>query len=147
MAIEYNKVFVDTALFIYYLEKNPFYFDSAKSFFEDCIKERKTILTSVITVQEYLVYPYMQNDKELIKNFNEFLNACDIHIIDITRSVAEKAAEIRAELRSVKGMDALQLAAAFTSGCDAFFTNDIRLCRYDKLSCVTLDIWKQIHKA
>ena len=92
MAIEYNKVFVDTALFIYYLEKNPFYFDSAKSFFEDCIKERKTILTSVITVQEYLVYPYMQNDKELIKNFNEFLNACDIHIIDITRSVAEKAA-------------------------------------------------------
>ena len=147
MAIEYNKVFVDTALFIYYLEKNPFYFDSAKSFFENCIKERKTIQTSVITVQEYLVYPYMQNDKELIKNFNEFLNACDIHIIDITRPVAEKAAEIRAELRSVKGMDALQLAAAFTSGCDAFFTNDIHLCRYDKLSCVTLDIWKQIHKA
>lgn len=143
MAIGYNKIFVDTAIFIYYLEKHPLYFDAAKAFFESCIKSGKTVLTSVVTVQEYLVYPYMQSDQALIENFNRFLTACGIHVIDITRSIAEKAAEIRAEFHSLKGMDALQLASALISGCDAFFTNDVRLCRYDKLFCLTLDMWKQ----
>jgi len=40
-------------------------------------------------------------------------------------------------------MDALQLASALISGCDAFLTNDVGLCRYDKLFCLTLDMWKQ----
>ena len=90
-----------------------------------------------------MVYPYMQSDQALIENFNRFLTACGIHVIDITRPIAEKAAEIRAEFHSLKGMDALQLASALISGCDAFFTNDVRLCRYDKLFCLTLDMWKQ----
>lgn len=55
MAIGYNKIFVDTAIFIYYfekhlLEKHPLYFDTAKVFFGSYIKSGKTVLTSVVTV-------------------------------------------------------------------------------------------------
>ena len=31
--IEFNRVFIDTAPFIYYLEKNPEYFGRARDFF------------------------------------------------------------------------------------------------------------------
>ena len=50
MAIGYNKIFVDTAIFIYYFEKHPLYFDAAKVFFGSYIKSGKTVLTSVVTV-------------------------------------------------------------------------------------------------
>ena len=50
MAIGYNKIFVDTAIFIYYLEKHPLYFDTAKVFLGSYIKSGKTVLTSVVTV-------------------------------------------------------------------------------------------------
>ena len=142
MPTEYNKIFIDTAPFIYYLEQNPLYFEKTKSIFEKCLKTHTPMITSVITIQEYLIYPYMHNDNHLVKNFYSFLTICNIGIIDITRPIAEKAAKIRAELQSIKGMDALQLACAVTSHCSTFLTNDIHLCRYNKLSCVTPNTWQ-----
>lgn len=51
-----RKVFVDTAPFIYYIEKdenNPLYFEKVKKFFRECYDNGIEFVSSVITVEEY----------------------------------------------------------------------------------------------
>ena len=136
--IEFNRVFIDTAPFIYYLEKNPEYFGRARDFFLYCYENQKSIIMSVITVEEYLVFPYSIKDNELIDNFNKFLLALGIHVVDIDRRIAEKAASIRASFKNFKGMDSLQLAAAIVYDCDLFLTNDRQLFQFKEINCRVL---------
>lgn len=67
-------------------------------------------VTSAITITEYLTYPYGQNNLKMIDDFYAFIRGMDIEISNIDREIAQKAAEIRAEHKGFKAMDALQLA-------------------------------------
>ena len=61
---EFKRVFVDTApiiYIIYYLENSPLYSEVIKRFFTMCIEKNIQVVTSAITVEEYLVYPYTRN--------------------------------------------------------------------------------------
>ena len=56
---DYKKAFVDTAPFIYFIEKNennPQYYDKVKEFFSNGYEADKKFVTSVITVEEYFVF-------------------------------------------------------------------------------------------
>lgn len=67
-----KKAFVDTAPFIYLIEKNeqnPQYFDKVKKFFDDCYNNDVDFVTSVITMEEYMVFPYRIHSKEYIDLF------------------------------------------------------------------------------
>ena len=58
---DYKKAFVDTAPFIYFIEKNennPQYYDKVKKFFSNGYEADKKFVTSVITMEEYFVFPY-----------------------------------------------------------------------------------------
>ena len=52
---EYNKVFLDTAPVIYFLDQTPELGNTTLHIFEEIIRSNKPIITSVITVEEYLV--------------------------------------------------------------------------------------------
>ena len=67
---EFKRVFVDTTPIIYYLENNSLYKDIIKNFFALCIEKNIQIVTSAITIEEYLVFPYVSEKMELIDNFN-----------------------------------------------------------------------------
>ena len=57
----YKKVFIDTAPFIYFIEgnkDNPLYYNKVRSFLNDCYNNDIQFVTSVITIEEYFVYPY-----------------------------------------------------------------------------------------
>ena len=49
-----------------------------------------------------------------------------------------KAAQIRAEYKGFKAMDALQIATACLSGCDLFLTNDKQLKQFKEVKCITV---------
>ena len=83
------------------------------------------LFTSVITVAEYFPYPLQQpNCEELLREFNEFIQQAEIAVINIDREIAMEAARIRAEYKTFKMMDSLQLSAASVCGCSLFLTND-----------------------
>ena len=136
---EYKRVFVDTAPFIYCLESSPQYLDVIKSFFAKCLEEERELVTSAITIEEYLVYPYSEDKKELIDNFKRFVDYMNIVVVDIDSVIAEQAAKIRAQYKSFRAMDALQIATAIVSGCDMFLTNDKQLKQEIELPCMTID--------
>ena len=61
-----------------------------------------------------------------------------MEIVEINQEIAKKAAQIRAEYKGFKGMDALKLAAACLSGCDLFLTNDKQLKQFKEIKCLTV---------
>lgn len=137
--IDFKRIFIDTAPFIYYLENNTLYFDRIKLFFEMCYRKKIEIVTSAITVEEYLVYPYSNNKTELIDNFYNFFSYMGIEVVSIDEEIAKQAAMIRAEYKDFKAMDAIQIATALVSQCDIFFTNDKQLRQEKALTCITMD--------
>ena len=135
----YKRVFVDTAPIIYYLENSPLYMDTIKKFFTKCIEENIQIVTSAITIEEYLVFPYSSGKMEFADNFKRFIEYMNIEVIDIDSHIAEQGAKIRGQYTNFKAMDALQIATAIVSGCDMFFTNDKQLRQEKELPCMTMD--------
>lgn len=135
--IEFKKIFLDTSPVVYYLEHNELYYLNMKKFWREY--EEWDYVTSAITVTEYLTYPYQQNNLQLINAFYAFVNGMDIEIKSIDRAIADKVAQIRAEYKGFKSMDALQLATACLSGCDLFLTNDKQLRQFKEIKCITVD--------
>lgn len=139
---DYKKVFVDTAPFIYFIEKdenNPQYYDKVKKFFGNGYEEDKKFVTSVITMEEYFVFPYRNKEYSYIDMFNRLVATMDMEIIEVNQEIAKKAARIRAEYKGFKAMDAIQLAVACFAGCDLFLTNDKQLRQFKEIKCVTVD--------
>ena len=137
MRTDFKKIFLDTAPIIYYLQNSELYFENMKRFWNEYIEY--DYLTSVITITEYLTYPYRQNDLQMIKDFYSFLENMEIQICNIDKKIAEKAAQIRAEYTFFKTMDSLQLATACIMECDLFLTNDKQLRQFKEIKCITVD--------
>lgn len=135
----FKRVFIDTAPIIYYLENSSQYMNSIKKFFAACVKSDIQIVTSTITVEEYLVLPYLNGRMELVENFKCFIDYMNMEVVEINFRIAERGAKIRGRYKSFKAMDALQIATAIESGCDMFFTNDKQLRQERELPCMTLD--------
>lgn len=139
---DFKKAFVDTAPFIYFIEKdenNPQYYEKVKNFFKEGYDGNKRFITSVITMEEYFVFPYRKQEYSFIDMFRKLVATMDMEIMDIDQEIAKKAAQIRAEYKYFRAMDALQLAAACISGCDIFLTNDKQLRQFKELKCITVD--------
>ena len=136
---EFKRVFIDTAPIIYCLENSSLYMESIKKFFTKCFEENIQIVTSAITIEEYLVFPYANGKIELVDNFKRFIEYMNIEVIDINSEIAEQGAKIRGKYKNFKAMDALQIATAIVSGCDMFFTNDKQLRQEKELPCMTMD--------
>lgn len=134
---DFKRVFLDTSPIVYYLEKNELYYLNMKKFWKEY--DVCDYVTSAVTVTEYLTYPYQQSNLKLINAFYAFVDGMDIEIKNIDKITAEKAAQIRAEYKFFKTMDALQLATACLSKCDLFLTNDKQLKQFKEIKCVTVD--------
>lgn len=110
--IDFKQAFIDAAPFIYFIEKdsnNPQYYKKVKDFFK------------------------------YINMFNRFVETTDMEVVEINQEIAKKAAQIRAEYKSFKAMDAFQLAVACLSKCDLFLSNDKQLKRFKEIKCITVD--------
>lgn len=142
MVTEYNKAFIDTAPFIYFIEKdenNPHYFEKVKNFLIKGYENDVEFVTSVITIEEYMVFPYRNNQPKYIELFDRLIHSLGIKVVDIDNQIARKAAEIRAEYKAYRAMDSLQLAVACLTGCDLFLTNDKQLKGFREQKCIVVD--------
>lgn len=139
---DFKKAFIDTAPFIYFIEKddkNPQYYEKVKTFFKNGYDNDIKFVSSVITMEEYFVFPYRNKTYSLIDMFHRMVAITDMEIVEINQEIAKKAAKIRAEYRGFKAMDSLQLAATCLTGCDLFLTNDKQLRQFQEIKCITVD--------
>lgn len=140
-----SKLYLDTAPFIYFLEKSSLYFDQIRDFFIECKNQSIPLVTSAVTVEEYCVFPLSQDDSQAVSNFETFLRGMNVEVVSADRNIALKAAEIRAKYKGFKALDAIHLATAMASGCSAFITNDKQLRQSQEPPVFTMDTLGNLH--
>lgn len=134
-----QRIFLDTAPVIYFVEQNPRYSAQVEEVFRRLDAGTIVGVTSPVTLAECLHLPLQKDDHELTAVFAELLVGgpnTKFQVID--SAVATMAADISVR-HKLRLPDAFQLAAAVTAGCDAFLTNDVQLRRVQGINVVILD--------
>lgn len=122
-----GPVAIDTAVFIYFVERHPTYAALVRPLFEAADRGDLLLVTSAVTLLEVQVVPYRVGDSALAERYEALLTRSrGLTMVDLDRGLLRTAAQLRARF-NVRTPDALQLAAALSSRCTAFVTNDRRL--------------------
>src|SRR5580698_794300 len=133
-----KNIFLDTSPIIYFIEGNSTFQDKLKQIFD--LNERGDLMfiTSSITLLEVLVKPLKLGENQLADSYkNILMNSSGIELVEISNSIAVKAAGLRSKY-SLKTPDAIQLAIAIEYNTDYFLTNDLRLKSVNEVRSLTL---------
>jgi predicted nucleic acid-binding protein len=129
---------LDTSPLIYYIEKHPQFYKSAAVIFNQIESGKMRGVTSALTLTEVLVHPLAKANQELADSYRDILaNSANFSLVSIDSYIAEVAASLRARYR-LRTPDAIQIAVALRTGCEAFLTNDQDLKRVTEINVVIL---------
>lgn len=134
-----ERVAIDTAPFIYFIEENKSYIDILDALFTRINEGRLTAYTSVVTLIEVLTKPIADDNEELVARYSAILtNSAHLSVVDIDSSMAIEVARLRAKYH-IKTPDAIQLATGIVNAARVFITNDANLKRIKEIKVVLLD--------
>jgi predicted nucleic acid-binding protein len=134
-----QRIALDTAPLIYFIEENRTYVAAVDPFFEALTRGELRVVTSVVTLLEVLVQPLRRGDFALQQQYRGvLLGAPHLDTIEVSHPIAAEAARLRAT-HKLRALDAIQLATAVIAGAVAFLTNDARLPRLPALRLLVLD--------
>lgn len=131
-----SKIYWDSMLFIYVIEKNPAYFSIVRTVHEAMKRRGDTLCTSILTVGEVLVGPRKSGSQSGVDRIRNYFAGDTISILPFTFETAEQFALIRS-WTGTSPSDAIHLAAAAEAHVDIFLTNDADLLRL-KIPGITL---------
>jgi predicted nucleic acid-binding protein len=133
-----NRLFLDTAAIIYYVEQHPHYFTRVKPFFDQVDSGLLEAVTSPVTLAECLVVPARLGQAKLQQDFQQLIIwGNNTLFVTLDHRIGVSAADLRAHYNFTLP-DALQLAVAIQTGCQAFLTNDTQLKRTTELRVLIL---------
>ena len=118
-----EKIYLDSCLVIYLIERHPFFHAPLRGRIAACSDSVFTV--SSLTRLEVLALPLRERNHELVERFESLLRT--LEMLPIDDSVIDAALDWR--VAGLKTPDALHVAVAKRSGCTAFWTNDNRLAR------------------
>lgn len=135
----HKSVYLDTSVFIYFIEKNAHYHKICESIFENIESGIIKASTSTLTLLEVLVKPYKLKRDDLVLSFYSLFSTYpNISWIDLTLGISDLAAELRAE-HSLKTPDAIQAASAISHGTKGFICNDRIFQKIKDIDCLLID--------
>jgi predicted nucleic acid-binding protein len=124
-----EKIGLDTAPLIYYFNRQEPYFPLCRELLRRIELGSLRAVVSVVTEMELLAARSVQSDRQAVNDVEElFRRVADLVIMDVNRTIARRAAELRARTR-IKGLDALIVASALTQGCRYLIGNDSDVAR------------------
>lgn len=131
---------LDTSIFIYHLEANPTYLPLTRRVLNSVESGQCSAVVSTVTLMELTVHPWRVNRADVARQYEVLLiNFPNLSLIDLTRDIARKAAQLRAK-HNVRPADALQMATALINEATAWISNDKRLIRLEpEIDVVILD--------
>jgi len=125
--ISVNRLYLDTAPIIYFVQSNSHYLLRMKVIFKMLEEGKFTLVTSPMLIAECLVAPCKNVSLQLQQAFTDLLTeGQNTELIALDLWCGKIAADLIARYH-LRLADALHLAAAICAGCDAFLTNDRKL--------------------
>lgn len=134
-----KQIYIETAPFIYYVENRVGFVDKVEAVLFSAKQNSLPIVTSVVTLTELLNKPIEASDSKLVKAYLDLLlHSQGLSALPVNAAIAEQAAHLRANYQ-LRTPDALHLATAIESACDAFLTNDKNLRKVTEIQVPVLD--------
>lgn len=134
-----NKVSLDTAPFIYFIEENAAYLPIVDPLFKAIDGGEIIAVTSIMSLIETLVIPIRTSDEALVRKYREILLGSEhLETVLLSRQIAEEAARLRAIYR-IRTPDSIQMATAIVEKATFFVTNDKQLPSLPNLKTLMLN--------
>ena len=130
------RIFLDTNIIIYFLEKNNKFFDKVLPYFRKAEAKDAKLYTSSLSYMELLIPIVKNKDINLEVKYN-FLFKNFFNVANIDIETAKIGAQIRGQY-GIRTPDALQIACAIRSDCKQFVTSDRRLKRISSIEMVII---------
>lgn len=139
-----DKIFLDTNILVYFLDRKSLFHKQAKTVFERCFKQNITIGISTLAITEYLVDIYKHTKSDL--DFFMFLEAANVEIYSYDIHVATRCAKLRAH-HDKKLPDLIHIATALENNFKYFLTNDKSLKNVIDVSVLNLEKFSEVVEA
>lgn len=138
-----GPVALDSAIFIYFIERDPRYLAIVKPVFAAIDDGRLEGVTSSLSLLETLVAPLRSGNDVMARQYERFLTRSrGVRVVPIDFALLRAAAALRAAHR-LKTPDAIQAASALMGGCSAFITNDRRIPSLPGLRVLQLENYSE----
>lgn len=137
----FSRVFLDTAIIIYFFEENRKWMDLVLPIFQLAEEKKIKLASSNITALEVITGYKKQKREEYVEKFWEMLDDFGIDLLDFQRAHVEKAAQLRADF-NLRTPDAIQLSLAINNKIPAFVTNDGKMKKIKELKIIYLGDFK-----
>jgi predicted nucleic acid-binding protein len=119
-----SRVYVDSNIFIYFLELNPEYFIKAQEFFDHIDAVGARLLTNEYTLAECIYQPSRSANFSLVAMYESlFEKEGEVELLGLDGALAKRAAFVGGDL-GLKLADAIHFMSALEAGCDFFVTAD-----------------------
>ena len=119
-----QHLYLDANIFIYAIERHPDFLARVDSLFTRIDAGEITATTSELTIADCLVKPFADNDIARQGLYQAAISPRqNFSVVAISRAILIQAAQLRA-LHKVRLPDAVHLATATASACQALITND-----------------------
>lgn len=126
-----SRILLDSVSVVYYLERNPQYFDAAAEWMERVNAGRLSAAASALLLSEVLVPAYRVGNPAAARQARAALERIpNFELVDVTPPVSDVAARLRA-VHNLRTPDALHVATALNEGAEWIVTNDQRLRRVE----------------
>jgi len=134
-----QKICIDTAPVIYFIEENPKYRNVIRPVFVEIDSGNIEAITSTITLLEVLVHPLRVGNETLAGKYRDILLFSEgLTTFEILHEISEIASRLRAKY-SIRTPDAIQIAAGIRHGASKFLTNDPNLKKVSDIEVLVLD--------
>lgn len=134
-----NRLAIEAAPFIYFVEQHATYVERVRAVFQRVARGELEIVTSTITLAEVLVLPMQHGYTQYEREYRDMLlNTEHIGVVPVSPEIAILASRLRATYR-LRTPDAIHVATAIDTGCDALLTNDRALLRVTELPVLVVD--------
>ena len=119
-----SVVYIDTNIFVYFVEATPNFFQQVKELFEHVATTGARLVTSEITLAECIYRPSQDHDAPLASVYEMlFEQSGEIDLVPLDGAIAKRAAAVGGSL-GLKLIDAIHYMSALEAGCDFFVTSD-----------------------
>ena len=123
LTVNHRRLSLDTNVIIYFLERREPYLSWLEPVLRSIIFGDRQAVISVIAEAELRVKPLRDSNVEALARIDALLADNSVRVVGVDRELARRAAAIRAEL-DLELPDAIIVATAIVSGCDALVGND-----------------------
>jgi predicted nucleic acid-binding protein len=133
-----QRVYIDTNIFIYFLDGQEPFLSMVYPFLEALINGEVIGYTGDAVIAETMVQPYKLGNIAMIEQFKAFFAQDDFLTI---LSHDDKAFDLAAKISGTKGMklvDSLHMATALQAGCGYLITHDKGIKPVDGIRIVQL---------